>query len=113
MRRAVVYLRVSTIDQTTANQERELREIAGRMGCESAGVKTAHGVSGARGRDRRRGFDKMCRAAAGGELDMVGAWWVDRLARSLQALVVFLPELHALKTALFPPKRGLNPTPPA
>jgi DNA invertase Pin-like site-specific DNA recombinase len=34
MRRAVVYLRVSTIDQTTANQERELRDIAGRMGCE-------------------------------------------------------------------------------
>jgi hypothetical protein len=25
MRRAVAYLRVSTIDQTTANQERELR----------------------------------------------------------------------------------------
>jgi DNA invertase Pin-like site-specific DNA recombinase len=33
MRRAVIYLRVSTLDQTTANQERELREIAGRMGC--------------------------------------------------------------------------------
>jgi DNA invertase Pin-like site-specific DNA recombinase len=27
MRRAVVYLRVSTIDQTTANQERELRKM--------------------------------------------------------------------------------------
>jgi DNA invertase Pin-like site-specific DNA recombinase len=34
MRRAVLYLRVSTIDQTTANQERELREIASRMGRE-------------------------------------------------------------------------------
>ena len=34
MRRAAIYLRVSTLDQTTANQERELREIAGRMGCE-------------------------------------------------------------------------------
>ena len=34
MRRAVIYLRVSTLDQTTANQERELREIAERMGCE-------------------------------------------------------------------------------
>jgi len=28
MRQAVIYLRVSTIEQTTANQERELREIA-------------------------------------------------------------------------------------
>ncbi len=34
MRRAVLYLRVSTIEQTTANQERELRQIASRMGCE-------------------------------------------------------------------------------
>ena len=36
MKRAVLYLRVSTIDQTTANQERELREIASRMGCDSS-----------------------------------------------------------------------------
>jgi DNA invertase Pin-like site-specific DNA recombinase len=28
MKRAVLYLRVSTIDQSTANQERELREVA-------------------------------------------------------------------------------------
>jgi DNA invertase Pin-like site-specific DNA recombinase len=34
MRQAVIYLRVSTIEQTTANQERELRAIASRMGCE-------------------------------------------------------------------------------
>jgi hypothetical protein len=46
MRRAVVYLRVSTIEQTTANQERELREIAGRMGCEIVKVYKDHGISG-------------------------------------------------------------------
>jgi DNA invertase Pin-like site-specific DNA recombinase len=34
MKRAAIYLRVSTVDQTTANQERELREIAGRVGYE-------------------------------------------------------------------------------
>jgi Resolvase, N terminal domain len=34
MRKAAVYLRVSTQDQTTANQERELRAVAERMGCE-------------------------------------------------------------------------------
>ena len=33
MKRAVLYLRVSTVEQTTANQERELREVASRMGC--------------------------------------------------------------------------------
>jgi hypothetical protein len=48
MRRAVVYLRVSTIDQTTANQERELREIAGRMGCDIVKVYMDHGDGGRR-----------------------------------------------------------------
>ena len=51
MRRAVIYLRVSTIEQTTANQERELREIAGRMGCEIVKVYKDHGISNTRGRD--------------------------------------------------------------
>ena len=32
MKRAVLYLRVSTLDQTTANQERELRQVAERAG---------------------------------------------------------------------------------
>jgi hypothetical protein len=49
MRRAVLYLRVSTIDQTTANQERELREIAARMGCDIGKVYKDHGISGAKG----------------------------------------------------------------
>ena len=63
MRQAVIYLRVSTIEQTTANQERELREIAGRMGCEIVKVYRDHGISGAKGRDRRPAFDKLCRDA--------------------------------------------------
>src|SRR5262245_35092135 len=100
MRRAVVYLRVSTIDQTTANQERELREIAGRMGCEIVRVYKDHGISGTRGRDKRPAFDKLCRDAARREFDVVMAWSVDRLGRSLQDLVGFLSELHALKIDL-------------
>ena len=40
MKRAVLYLRVSTIDQTTANQERELREVSRRMRCEIVGTGT-------------------------------------------------------------------------
>ena len=64
MRQAVIYLRVSTIEQTTANQERELREIASRMGCEIVKVYRDHGISGAKGRDKRPAFDKLCRDAA-------------------------------------------------
>jgi DNA invertase Pin-like site-specific DNA recombinase len=81
MRRAAVYLRVSTLDQTTANQERELREVAGRMGCEIVKVYKDHGISGAKARDKRPAFDALCRDAAQRKFDMVMAWSVDRLGR--------------------------------
>src|SRR6201984_1928179 len=113
MRRAVVYLRVSTIDQTTANQERELREVAGRMGCEIVRVYKDHGISGAKGRDKRPAFDKLCRDAARRQFDLVMAWSVDRLGRSLQDLVGFLSELHALNIDLFLHQQGLDTTTPA
>ena len=113
MKRAVLYLRVSTIDQTTANQERELREIAGRMKCEVVKVYKDHGISGARGRDRRPAFDALCRDATKRQFDMVMAWSVDRLGRSLQDLVGFLSELHALRIDLFLHQQGLDTTTPA
>jgi DNA invertase Pin-like site-specific DNA recombinase len=112
MRQAVIYLRVSTIEQTTANQERELRETASRMGCEIVKVYRDHGISGTRGRDKRPAFDKLCRDAARREFDMVMAWSVDRLGRSLQDLVGFLSELHALKIDLFLRQQGLDTTTP-
>jgi DNA invertase Pin-like site-specific DNA recombinase len=112
MKRAVLYLRVSTLDQTTANQERELREIAGRTGCEIIKVYKDHGISGAKGRDKRPAFDALCRDAARREFDMVMAWSVDRLGRSLQDLVAFLSELHALKIDLFLHQQGLDTTTP-
>jgi DNA invertase Pin-like site-specific DNA recombinase len=113
MKRAVLYLRVSTIDQTTANQERELREAAGRMGCEIVRVYKDHGISGAKGRDKRPQFDALCRDAAQRKFDMVMAWSVDRLGRSLQDLVTFLSELHALHIDLFLHQQGLDTTTPA
>jgi DNA invertase Pin-like site-specific DNA recombinase len=89
MKRAVLYLRVSTQDQTTANQERELRGIAGRMGRDVIKVYKDHGISGAKGRDKRPAFDALCRAATRREFDVVMAWSVDRLGRSLQDLIGF------------------------
>jgi DNA invertase Pin-like site-specific DNA recombinase len=113
MKRAVLYLRVSTQDQTTANQERELRDIAGRMGCEIVKVYKDHGISGAKGRAGRPAFDAMCRDATKRQFDMVMAWSVDRLGRSLQDLVSFLGELHSLKIDLFLRQQGLDTTTPA
>ena len=113
MKRAGLYLRVSTVDQTTANQERELREIAGRMGCEIVKVYKDHGISGAKSRDKRPAFDALCRDATKRQFDMVMAWSVDRLGRSLQDLVGFLSELHALRIDLYLHQQGLDTTTPA
>src|SRR5215471_12089441 len=113
MKRAVFYLRVSTQDQTTANQERELREIAGRMGCDVVKVYRDHGISGAKRRDKRPAFDAMCRAATRREFDVVMAWSVDRLGRSLQDLVGFLSELHVLRIDLYLHQQGLDTRTPA
>jgi hypothetical protein len=96
MKRAVLYLRVSTIEQTTANQERELREVASRMGCEIVHVYKDHGISGAKGREKRPGFDRMCRDAAQRKFDVVVAWSVDRRGTEAAARILGLT-LHVLK----------------
>jgi DNA invertase Pin-like site-specific DNA recombinase len=113
MKRAVLYLRVSTVDQTTADQERELRQIAGRMGCEIIKVYKDQRISGAKVRDQRPAFNSMCRAATRREFDVVMAWSVDRLGRSLQDLIGFLSELHALGIDLFLHQQGFDTTTPA
>jgi DNA invertase Pin-like site-specific DNA recombinase len=113
MKRAALYLRVSTLDQTTVNQERELREVASRIGCKIVKVYKDHGISGAKGRDMRPDFDALCRDATQRRFDIVMAWSVDRLGRSLQDLIGFLSELHALHIDLFLHQQGLDTTTPS
>jgi DNA invertase Pin-like site-specific DNA recombinase len=73
MKRAVLYLRVSTLDQTTANQERELRQLADRAGWEVVQVYKDHGISGAKGKDKRPQFNALHKGAARREFDVVMA----------------------------------------
>jgi DNA invertase Pin-like site-specific DNA recombinase len=51
MKRAAIYLRVSTQDQTTSNQEHELRQAAKRADWQVAKVYRDHGINGAKGRN--------------------------------------------------------------
>jgi DNA invertase Pin-like site-specific DNA recombinase len=82
------------------------------MGCEIVHVYKDHGISGAKGRDGRPEFDRLLRDAAQRKFDMVMAWSVDRLGRSMQDLVAFLSELHALRIDLFLHQQGLDTTTP-
>src|SRR5215831_1690422 len=80
------------------------------MGCEVVKVYREHGISGAEGRPE---FDRLCRDATKREFDAIMAWSVDRLGRSLQDLVKFLSEIHALKIDLYLHQQGLETTTPA
>src|SRR6516162_6159232 len=101
MKRAAIYLRVSTTDQHTSNQETELRQAAERAGWNVVKVYKDHGISGAKGRDKRPAFDALHRDAAKRQFDVVIAWNVDRLGRSLQDLVHrFLGSNHIRRPVL-------------
>jgi len=108
--RAVLYLRVSTTEQTTENQERELRIVAERMGHEIVEVYCDFGISGSKGRDKRPAFDRLHKDASRRKFDLVMAWSVDRLGRSLQDLVAFLEHLRECKIDLFLHQQGLDTT---
>ena len=108
--RAAIYLRVSTAEQTTDNQERELRAAAARMGHDVVEVYRDHAVSGSKGRDKRPGFDNLHSDATCRRFDLVMAWSVDRLGRSLQDLVAFLEHLRETRVELFLHQQGLDTT---
>jgi hypothetical protein len=83
------------------------------MGCEVVKVYRDHGVSGAKGRDERPQFDRLCRDATKRQFDAIIAWTVDRLGRSLRDLVKFLSEIHSLKIDLYLHQQGLDTATPA
>jgi DNA invertase Pin-like site-specific DNA recombinase len=112
-KRAAIYLRVSTDEQTTENQERALREVAARSGHEIVAMYRDEGISGSKGRDKRPDFDAMHKDASRRKFDIVMAWSVDRLGRSLQDLCGFLSELHSLGIDLFLHQQGIDTTTPA
>jgi len=106
LKRVALYLRVSTDEQTIENQRRELQAVADRHSWNVVAALTDEGISGAKGRDKRPGFDLLCRGVTRKEFDMVAAWSVDRLGRSLQDLVAFLGELHAKGIGLYLHQQG-------
>lgn len=71
-KRVAIYLRVSTAEQTTDNQRRELEAVAQRAGWEVVQVFEDKGVSGTKGRDKRPAYDAMLKAVTRREVDHGG-----------------------------------------
>jgi DNA invertase Pin-like site-specific DNA recombinase len=112
-KRVALYARVSTDGQSVENQLRELDAVADKEGWEVVERFIDRGISGAKGREGRPAFDKLCKGVVRREFDVVAAWSVDRLGRSLQDLVVFLNDLHSKHTNLYLHKQGIDTTTPA
>src|SRR5215204_5476473 len=113
MKRVAIYLRVSTNGQTTENQHRELMAVARRSGWELVALYEDAGFSGAKGRDERPGFDALLKDATRRKFEMIAAWSVDRLGRSLQDLVGFLTELQSVGCDLYLHQQALDTSTPS
>lgn len=113
VKRAALYLRVSTSLQDTANQRRELEAAAAARGWSVVAVYADEGISGAKGRDARPQLDLMLKDAVRRRFDIAMVWSVDRLGRSLPDLVASMQELHGAKVDLFLLQQGLDTTTPA
>jgi DNA invertase Pin-like site-specific DNA recombinase len=112
-KRTAIYARVSTDQQTTENQLAELRVVAKRMGWEITAEFVDNGISGAKDRTQRPQFDAMLKGVTRGQFDVLAAWSVDRLGRSLQQLVEFLGEIHGKRVDLYLHQQGIDTTTPA
>lgn len=112
--KVALYVRVSTSDkgQTVENQLLDLNEVAARMKWDVVAVFSDH-VSGAKGREKRPGFDALLKGVTRREFDLVAAWSVDRLSRSLSDLVGFLNELQARNVGVYLHTQGFDTTTPA
>jgi DNA invertase Pin-like site-specific DNA recombinase len=107
-------LRVSTLNgQTTDNQRLELEASLSVTAGRWSKATTTPGVSGAKGREMRPAYDRMLKAAVRREFDVIMAWSVDRLGRSLQDLVAFLSEIHAKGGELYLHQQGIDTTRPS
>jgi DNA invertase Pin-like site-specific DNA recombinase len=112
-KRAAIYVRVSTDKQTVENQVQALRQIAERRGWEVAEQYSDAGISGSKGRDQRPGLDQMLKDAQRRRFDVVMAWSVDRIGRSLVDLLGTIQELEACGVDLYLDQQAIDTTTPA
>jgi DNA invertase Pin-like site-specific DNA recombinase len=112
-RRVALYLRVSTDDQSTALQRRELIQACKHRDWTVTEVYEDSGASGSKGREGRPAFDRLCQDATRRRFDVIAAWSVDRLGRSLQDLVGFLGEVHGAGVNLYLHQQAVDTTTPA
>ena len=112
-RRVALYVRVSTDHQSVENQIRELKQVAERRGWTVVETYQDAGISGSKGRDKRPGLDAMLKDASRRRFDVVMAWAIDRLGRSLIDLLGTIQHLEAVGIDLYLDQQNIDTTTPA
>jgi len=110
IRRAAIYTRVSTTDQTTENQALELRRYVSHRGWQATEYADV-GVSGTK--ERRPALDRLIADGRRRRFDVLVCWRLDRLGRSLRHLIILLEELQALGIDFVSLAEGIDATTPA
>lgn len=112
-KRVAIYTRVSTDGQVTDNQRLALEDAASRRGWQVIDVYTDHGISGAKGRDKRPAFDKLCKDATRRRFDCIMAWSIDRIGRSVHGVSGFIAEMDALRIDQYYHQQAIDTSTPA
>ena len=113
MKRAALYVRVSTDRQTVENQIARLTEIATARGWKIVQIFSDAGISGARARKDRPGLDEMLKQVQRHRFDLVMAWAIDRIGRSLIDLLGTIQHLEACGVDLYLDQQAIDTTTPA
>jgi DNA invertase Pin-like site-specific DNA recombinase len=93
MKRAAIYMRVSTVDQHPESQLHDLRQLAQQRGYQLVGEYTDR-ISGTKA--KRPGLDQLMADARKGRFDVLMVWASDRIARSVRHFLEILDELNHL-----------------
>jgi DNA invertase Pin-like site-specific DNA recombinase len=103
--KVAAYLRVSTDNQIHDSQETELRDYCARRGWGNVEWyrDTASGA-----KQDRQGLNDLMQKVRRGKVDIILAYKLDRVARSLSHLAQFIAELQTCRVALVCPSQGID-----
>ena len=107
--KVALYCRVSTStkDQTTENQRLELESYCDRMNYEIVKIYEDE-VSGAKTREKRPAYNKLCQDAFLRKFDAIIGWDVSRFGRSMKEFVSFLSDMDDKGIGVIAVKNGLD-----
>ena len=110
MKKAVIYARVSTKNQTVQNQIQALRDAATRQGWNVVVELSDEAISGAKGRKDRPGLETLFQMIGKRQVDIVLCWSLDRLGRSLQDLIALMNDMNAKGVDLYCHTQNIDTT---